>query len=143
MLYSGTKHFICMSLSNKLDLRLEAAKLVVQLPGTTIENFHERAYRVEFYLTGDAELPEQDSSLDELKKLVQEVKDAMLSVDKPKCSSGFMDFANVPGHCMGLAGAESLQAIMNAEGEHCYSPHGMPSSEGEALFLQQDGEKVE
>ena len=94
-------------------------------------------------MTGDAELPEQDGYLDELKKLVQEMKDAMLSAGKPTCSSGFMDFANVPGHCMGLAGAESLQTIMNAEGEHCYSPHGMPSSEGEALFLQQDDEKVE
>lgn len=132
-----------MSLSNKLDLRLEAARLVVQLPETTIDNFHERAYRMELYLLGDAELPEQDGYLDELKKLVQEMKDAMLSAGKPTCSSGFMDFANVPGHCMGLAGAESLQAIMNAEGEHCYSPHGMPSSEGEELFLQQDGEKVE
>lgn len=130
-----------MSLNSKLDLRLEAAKLVIQLPETTIENFHERAYRVELYLTGDAELPEQDSTFNDLKKMMSEVQDLMK--ETPKCGSAAESLSRVPGLCLGLANAESLQAIMNAEGEHCYSPHGMPSSEGEALFLQQDGEKVE
>ena len=39
-------------MKSKIEIRHEAAKLAVKLPGTTIENFHDRAYRLELYLTG-------------------------------------------------------------------------------------------
>lgn len=141
MLLLGTKHFICMSLNNKLDLRLEAAKLVVQLPETTIDNFHERAYRMELYLKGDAELPEQDSTFAELKKMMNEVQDLMK--EAPKCGSAAESLSRVPGLCLGLANADAVNAVIKEGTPYFQSPHGMPSSEGESLFLQQDGEKVE
>ena len=50
-------------MKSKIEIRHEAAKLAVKLPGTTIENFHDRAYRLELYLTGEAVLPE---TLDEM-----------------------------------------------------------------------------
>lgn len=141
MLYSGTKHFTCMSLSNKLDLRLEAARLVVQLPETTIDNFHERAYRIELYLLGDAELPEQDSTFDDLKKMMSEVKDLM---NKPEeRPSTAESLTRVPRLCLGLANTDAVNAVIK-EGTPYFRPsHDMSSSEGEALFLQKDDEKVE
>lgn len=141
MLYSGTKHFMCMSLSNKLDLRLEAAKLVVQLPETTIDNFHERAYRVELYLLGDAELPEQDSTFDELKKMMNEVQDLMKkSDDRPSAAESL---ARVPGLCLELANPDAVNAVIKEGIPYYHSSHGVPSSEGEGLFLQKNDEKVE
>lgn len=47
------------NMKSKLELRLEAARIATKLPGTTIDNFHERVYRISLYLQGDAELPEQ------------------------------------------------------------------------------------
>lgn len=113
-----------MAINSKLDLRLEAAKLVIQLPETTIDNFHERVHRVCLLLEGDAELPEQDTTLSELKGLVQEAKDALAESAVEKCLSSV--YGSVPSSCLGIA-----------------NPNGIPSSEGEALFLQNDGEKVE
>ena len=130
-----------MSLNSKLDLRLEAAKLVVQLPETTIENFHERAYRVELYLTGDAELPEQDSTFNDLKKMMSEVQDLMK--ETPKCGSAAESLSRVPGLCLGLANTDAVNAVIKEGTPYFQLPHGMPSSEGEVLFLQQDDEKVE
>ena len=36
-------------MKSKIEIRLEAAKLAVKLPGTTIENFHDRAYRLDHH----------------------------------------------------------------------------------------------
>lgn len=129
------------NMTSKLDLRLEAAKIVAQLPGTEIDNFHERAYRVELYLTGDAELPEQDSTFEDLKRMMGEVKDLMKKSDERPSATEMLERA--PGLCMGLANTDAVNAVIK-EGTPCYhSSHGIPSSEGEALFLQRDGEKVE
>lgn len=130
-----------MSLNNKLDLRLEAAKLAIQLPETTIDNFHERAYRMELYLQGDAELPEQDSTFDELKKMMNEVQDLMKKTDERP--SAAESFARVPGLCLGLADPGAVNAIFKEGTPYFKSQHGVPSSEGEGLFLQKDDEKVE
>lgn len=124
-----------MSLNNKLDLRLEAAKIVCQLPETTIENFHERAYRVELYLAGDAELPEQDGAFEELKNMIQEAKE-MLS--KPAGSMSATEaFELVPGYCLGLRDP-------GLTGYYQKHPYVAPRSDADSsVFLQQDGEKVE
>lgn len=141
MLYSGTKHFMCMSLSNRLDLRLEAAKLVVQLPETTIDNFHERAYRIEHYLQGDAELPEQDSTFDDLKRMMGEVKDL---INKPEERPSTADsLARVPGFCLELANPDAVNAVIKEGIPYFQASHSVPSSEGDGLFFQRDGEKVE
>lgn len=62
-------------IKSKLELRPEAAKLTLLFPETSIDNFHERAYRMETYLLGDAELPETYSESGELKESI----DNMLS----------------------------------------------------------------
>ena len=62
-------------MNSKLDLRLEVAKIVCQLPETTIDNFHERAGRIEMYLCGDAILPEQDDTMSVLKQLMNNIKE--------------------------------------------------------------------
>lgn len=130
-----------MSLNNKLDLRLEAARLVVQLPETTIDNFHERAYRVELYLQGDAELPEQDSTFEDLKKMMSEVKDLM---NKPEeRPSTAESLARVPGFCLELANTDAVNAVIKEGTPYFQASHGEPSSEGDGLFLQKDDEKVE
>ena len=54
-------------MKSKIEIRHEAAKLAVKLPGTTIENFHDRAYRLELYLTGEAVLPETTNEADIIK----------------------------------------------------------------------------
>ena len=126
-----------MAINSKLDLRLEAAKIVIQLPETTIDNFHERVHRVELLIQGDAVLPEQDGTMEELREMLGDAKDLMLESAKQKCSQMVYEktFASehVPviermetGSCLGIA-----------------NPNGIPSSEGEALYLQENGEKVE
>ena len=129
--------FCNMTVASKLDLRLEAAKIVIQLPETTIDNFHERVHRVELLIQGDAVLPEQDGTMEELREMLGDAKDLMLESAKQKCSQMVYEktFASehVPviermetGSCLGIA-----------------NPNGIPSSEGEALYLQENGEKVE
>lgn len=132
-----------MSLNTKLDLRLEAAKIVCQLLGTTIDNFHERVYRVELYLTGDAELPEQDTKQEELIKMMQEAREMMQESVRSRFTSmheRVPDTNSLSECCLGF---KDFRSNAVASGFNGVSPHGIPSSEGEALFLQRDGEKVE
>lgn len=128
-----------MPINSKIDLRLEAARLVLQLPGTTVDNFHERAYRVELYLLGDANIPEQESAFNDLLGVIQEAggmlkKEARSNI--PVAGAGI----GAIGPCTGIGDAELLNKVADS---FCHSPHGIPSSEGEAIFLQRDGEKVE
>ena len=92
-----------MSINSKLDLRLDAAKIAVQLPGTTMENFHERAYRVETYLLGEAELPETDDTYAELKKVVVQAGNMVRShneqENRPDSCNGPSDM------CLGMKGS--------------------------------------
>ena len=95
------KTFI-MSINSKLDLRLDTAKIVIQLPGTTMENFHERAHRVETYLLGEAELPETDDTYAELKKMVKHAGDMVRSHNEQE--SGSSVYKEPPGICLGTKG---------------------------------------
>lgn len=61
-------------MKSKIEIRHEAAKLAVNLPGTTNENFHERAYRLELYLTGDAVLPETSNEADMISNIIDRLK---------------------------------------------------------------------
>ena len=70
-------------MKSKIEIRHEAAKLAVKLPGTTIENFHDRAYRLELYLTGEAVLPE---TLDEM-DIINNVFDLIRSPQVVECAS--------------------------------------------------------
>ena len=131
-------------MKSKIELRLEAAKLVMQLPDTTIDNFHERAYRIGLYLQGDTELPEHVDELGALNEYLgkqiklweqqnqehqRRMNEMISNFDR---QSMFDKYVN----------NTSARAYRNKP-EECFSPNGIPSSEGEALFLQEDGEKVE
>ena len=129
---------------SKIELRLEVAKLVMQLPDTTIDNFHERAYRISLYLQGDTELPEHVDELGALNEYLgkqiklweQQNQEHQRRMDKMISDfdrqSMFDKYVN-----------NTSARVYRSKPEDCFSPNGIPSSEGEALFLQEDDEKVE
>ena len=61
-------------MKSKIEIRHEDAKLAVKLPGTTIQNFHDRAYRLELYLTGEAVLPETTNEADIINDVFERLK---------------------------------------------------------------------
>lgn len=61
-------------MKSKIEIRHEAAKLAVKLPGTTIENFHDRAYCLELYLTGEAVLPETLDEMDIINNVFDRIR---------------------------------------------------------------------
>lgn len=61
-------------MNSKLELRLEAARIAAKLDDVTIENFPEAACRIEHYILGDAELPEQDNAMPELMGMLKSVR---------------------------------------------------------------------
>lgn len=126
---------------SKIEVRLEAARLVMQLPDTTIDNFHERAYRIELYLQGDAELPEQVDELDYIKELVEEAKQQwkQSNQEHQMRMNGLMEDQHKQYIVEKYMNNNSQKVWPTATGDpQCNtfaSPHGIPSSEGEALFL--------
>ena len=74
-------------MKSKIEIRHEAAKLAVKLPGTTIENFHDRAYRLELYLTGEAVLPETTNEADIINDVFERLKSAQAFEVLSKCNS--------------------------------------------------------
>ena len=88
-------------MKSKIEIRHEAANLAVKLPGTTIDNFHERAYRLELYLTGDAQLPETLNEADMIENVFERLK-----------SSQAFEYA-APG---GMPSAEAEEMFLNNKG---------------------------
>ena len=74
-------------MKSKIEIRLEAAKLAVKLPGTTIENFHDRAYRLELYLTGEAVLPETTNEADIINDVFERLKSVQAFEVLSNCNS--------------------------------------------------------
>jgi hypothetical protein len=74
-------------MKSKIEIRHEAAKLAVKLPGTTIENFHDRAYRLELYLTGEAVLPETTNEADIINDVFKRLKSAQAFEVLSNCNS--------------------------------------------------------
>ena len=74
-------------MKSNIDIRLEAAKLAVKLPGTTIENFHDRAYRLELYLTGEADLPETLDEMDIINNVFDRIRSPQTFEDFSNCKS--------------------------------------------------------
>ena len=74
-------------MKSKIEIRHEAAKLAVKLPGTTIENFHDRAYRLELYLTGEAVLPETTNEADIINDVFERLKSAQAFEALSNCNS--------------------------------------------------------
>ena len=74
-------------MKSKIEIRHEAAKLAVKLPGTTIENFHDRAYRLELYLTGEAVLPETTNEADIINDVFERLKSVQAFEVLSNCKS--------------------------------------------------------
>lgn len=74
-------------MKSKIEIRHEAAKLAVKLPGTTIENFHDRAYRLELYLTGEAVLPETTNEADIINDVFERLKSVQAFEVLSNCNS--------------------------------------------------------
>ena len=74
-------------MKSKIEIRHEAAKVAVKLPGTTIENFHDRAYRLELYLTGEAVLPETTNEADIINDVFERLKSAQAFEVLANCNS--------------------------------------------------------
>ena len=74
-------------MKSKIEIRLESAKLAVKLPGTTIENFHDRAYRLELYLTGEAVLPETTNEADIINDVFERLKSTQAFEVLSNCNS--------------------------------------------------------
>ena len=74
-------------MKSKIEIRHEAAKLAVKLPGTTIENFHDRAYRLELYLTGEAQLPETLNEADMIENVFERLKSSQAFETSSNCKS--------------------------------------------------------
>ena len=74
-------------MKSKIEIRHEAANLAVKLPETTIDNFHERAYRLELYLTGDAQLPETLNEADMIENVFERLKSSQAFETSSNCKS--------------------------------------------------------
>lgn len=74
-------------MKSKIEIRHEAAKLAVKLPGTTIENFHDRAHRLELYLTGEAVLPETTNEADIINDVFERLKSVQAFEVLSNCNS--------------------------------------------------------
>ena len=74
-------------MKSKIEIRFEAAKLAVKLPGTTIENFHDRAYRLELYLTGEAVLPETLDEMDIINNVFDLIRSPQVVERASNCNS--------------------------------------------------------
>ena len=74
-------------MKSKIEIRHEAARLAVKLPGTTIENFHDRAYRLELYLTGEAVLPETTNEADIINDVFERLKSTQSFEVLSNCNS--------------------------------------------------------
>ncbi len=74
-------------MKSKIEIRHEAAKLAVKLPGTTIDNFHDRAYRLELYLTGEAVLPETTNEADIINDVFERLKSTQTFEVLSNCNS--------------------------------------------------------
>lgn len=74
-------------MKSKIEIRHEAAKLAVKLHGTTIENFHECAYRLELYLTGEAVLPGTTNEADIINDVFERLKSAQAFDVLSNCNS--------------------------------------------------------
>lgn len=74
-------------MKSKIEIRHEAAKLAIKLPGTTIDNFHDRSYRLELYLTGEAVLPETTNEADIINDVFERLKSAQAFEVLSNCNS--------------------------------------------------------
>lgn len=117
-------------IKSKFELRQEAAKLVMQLPGTTMENFHERAYRMEQYLQDEVELPETYSETSELKESIEVMLNSMTdAIHKAHTDGKEICLRDAALFGIGTPACDCASDFASQ------APGGMPSSDGEALGL--------
>lgn len=69
-------------MNSKLELRIEAVKLAVNVEGVTSENVIETAEKIEAYILGDTELPEWVDPNAQIKELTEKFMSKDLSNEK-------------------------------------------------------------
>lgn len=107
-------------MNSKLELRLEAAKIAAELEGVTLDNFHEAVSRIEHYILGCAELPEQDGAMPELMDMLKSARQRMeQAFDRSETGMGI-------GSCTGIGDADVLELLRHSnEGLRArYAPKG-------------------
>ena len=129
-------------MNSKLELRLEAAKIAAELEGVTLDNFHEAVSRIEHYILGGAELPEQDGAMPELLGMLKSAREKMESEFSNKHTAMDVTAQHVAdvrapdvvelhgiGPCTGIGDANVLELLRHSnEGLRARSsPEGGPS----------------
>ena len=95
-------------MNSKLELRLEAAKIAAELEGVTLDNFHEAVSRIERYILGSAELPEQDGAMPELMDMLKSARQRMEhAFDRSETGMGI-------GPCTGIGDANVLESLRHS-----------------------------
>lgn len=96
-------------MNSKLELRLEAAKIAAELEGVTLDNFHEAVSRIERYILGGAELPEQDGAMPELMDMLKSARQRMEhAFDRSETGMGI-------GPCTGIGDTEALKVLQRSK----------------------------
>lgn len=62
-------------MNSKIEARIEAVKLALNVEGVTSENIIEVSERIADFIVGNAELPEKDESVDFQKQMMDMVTD--------------------------------------------------------------------
>lgn len=74
-------------MNSKIEARIEAVKLALNVEGVTSENIIEVSDKIATFIIGDAELPDKDPSEDMQKRMMDMVAGAYNNLSAPKEST--------------------------------------------------------
>lgn len=74
-------------MNSKIEARIEAVKLALNVEGVTSENIIEVSKKIASFIIGEAELPDKDPSEDMQKRMMDMVTGAYNNLSTPKVST--------------------------------------------------------
>ena len=74
-------------MNSKIEARIEAVKLALNVEGVTSENIIEVSKKIASFIIGEAELPDKDPSEDMQKRMMDMVTGAYKNLSTPKVST--------------------------------------------------------
>lgn len=74
-------------MNSKIEARIEAVKLALNVEGVTSENLIEVSEKIASFIIGNAELPDKDPSEDMQKRMMDMVTGAYNNLSTPKVSA--------------------------------------------------------
>lgn len=74
-------------MNSKIEARIEAVKLALNVEGVTSENIIEVSEKIASFIIGEAELPDKDPSEDMQKRMMDMVTGAYNNLSTPKVST--------------------------------------------------------